>query len=89
MPSDTGPFYASAPQPVARSTPRHSGPPADLDSCTLHAEPDVLVKQLAADEAIAAADTLILTVPNQLGVDYNTHAIDSILKFVAPELGWR
>jgi hypothetical protein len=52
------------------------------------AEPDVLVKQLAADEAIAAADTLLLTVPNQLGVDYNAHAID-ILRFVAPELGWR
>ena len=46
------------------------------------AEPDVLVKQLAADEAIAAADTLLLTVPNQLGVDYNAHAIDSILRFV-------
>ncbi len=53
------------------------------------AEPDVLVKQLADDEAIAAADTLLLTVPNQLGVDYNAHAIESILKFVAPELGWR
>jgi len=44
---------------------------------------------LAADEAIAAADTLLLTVPNQLGVEYNAHAIESILKFVAPELGWR
>ena len=53
------------------------------------AEPEVLVKQLAADEAIAAADTLLLTVPNQLGVDYNAHAIESILKYVAPELGWR
>ena len=53
------------------------------------AEPDVLVKQLAADEAIAAADTLLLTVPNQLGVDYNAHAIESILKYVAPQLGWR
>src|SRR4029453_14129091 len=52
-------------------------------------EPDALVKQLAADEAIAAADTLLLTVPNQLGVDYNDHALESILKFVAPELGWR
>jgi hypothetical protein len=52
-------------------------------------EPNVLVKQLAADEAIAAADTLLLTVPNQLGVDYNAHAIESILKYVAPELGWR
>jgi alkanesulfonate monooxygenase SsuD/methylene tetrahydromethanopterin reductase-like flavin-dependent oxidoreductase (luciferase family) len=53
------------------------------------AEPDVLVKQLAADEAIAAADTLLLTVPNQLGVDYNAHALESILTYVAPELGWR
>jgi hypothetical protein len=53
------------------------------------AEPDVLVKQLAEDEAIAAADTLLLTVPNQLGVDYNAHAIESILKYVAPDLGWR
>ena len=52
-------------------------------------EPDVLVKELAQDEAIAAADTLLLTVPNQLGVDYNAHAVESILKYVAPELGWR
>ena len=53
------------------------------------AEPDELVRQLAADEAIAAADTLLLTVPNQLGVEYNAHAIESILRYVAPELGWR
>jgi len=53
------------------------------------AEPDVLVKELGADEAIAAADTLLLTVPNTLGVEYNAHAIESILKFVAPALGWR
>ena len=53
------------------------------------AEPNVLVKELAADEAIAAADTLLLTVPNTLGVEYNTHVIESILKYVAPELGWR
>ena len=52
-------------------------------------EPDELIKQLAGDEAIAAADTLLLTVPNQLGVDYNAHAIESILKYVAPALGWR
>jgi alkanesulfonate monooxygenase SsuD/methylene tetrahydromethanopterin reductase-like flavin-dependent oxidoreductase (luciferase family) len=52
-------------------------------------EPDVLVKELAADEAIAAADTLLLTVPNTLGVDYNAHVIESVLKYVAPELGWR
>ena len=48
-----------------------------------------LVKELADDEAIAAADTLLLTVPNQLGVDYNTHLLDSVVRHVAPELGWR
>jgi alkanesulfonate monooxygenase SsuD/methylene tetrahydromethanopterin reductase-like flavin-dependent oxidoreductase (luciferase family) len=53
------------------------------------AEPDRLVKELASDEAIAAADTLLLTVPNTLGVEYNAHVIESILRFVAPELGWR
>ena len=53
------------------------------------AEPDRLVEQLRADEAIAEADTLLLTVPNQLGVAYNAHVIDSILKHVAPALGWR
>jgi alkanesulfonate monooxygenase SsuD/methylene tetrahydromethanopterin reductase-like flavin-dependent oxidoreductase (luciferase family) len=52
-------------------------------------EPGLLVRQLAEDEAIAAADTLLVTVPNTLGVDYNAHVIESILKYVAPELGWR
>jgi alkanesulfonate monooxygenase SsuD/methylene tetrahydromethanopterin reductase-like flavin-dependent oxidoreductase (luciferase family) len=53
------------------------------------AEPDVLVKELAEDQAIAEADTLLLTVPNQLGVAYNAHVIEAILKSVAPALGWR
>jgi alkanesulfonate monooxygenase SsuD/methylene tetrahydromethanopterin reductase-like flavin-dependent oxidoreductase (luciferase family) len=53
------------------------------------AEPDALVEQLAKDEAIAEADTLLLTVPNQLGVDYNAHVIEAILKHVAPHLAWR
>jgi alkanesulfonate monooxygenase SsuD/methylene tetrahydromethanopterin reductase-like flavin-dependent oxidoreductase (luciferase family) len=53
------------------------------------AEPDELIKQLVTDEAIAEADTLLLTVPNQLGVDYNAHVIEAILKHVAPGLGWR
>ena len=56
---------------------------------TYAGEPDQLVKDLAEDEAIAAADTLLLTIPNQLGVDYNTHLLDSIVRYVAPELGWR
>ena len=56
---------------------------------TYAGEPDKLVKELAEDEAVAAADTLLLTVPNQLGVDYNAHLIDSVVRHVAPELGWR
>jgi alkanesulfonate monooxygenase SsuD/methylene tetrahydromethanopterin reductase-like flavin-dependent oxidoreductase (luciferase family) len=53
------------------------------------AEPDALIEQLKGDEAIAEADTLLLTVPNQLGVDYNAHVIEAILKHVAPGLGWK
>jgi alkanesulfonate monooxygenase SsuD/methylene tetrahydromethanopterin reductase-like flavin-dependent oxidoreductase (luciferase family) len=52
-------------------------------------EPEQLVKELAEDEAVAAADTLLLTVPNQLGVDYNAHVIEAVLQHLAPELGWR
>ena len=44
------------------------------------AEPEVLVKELGADEAIAAADTLLVTVPNTLGVDYNAHVNREVLK---------
>ena len=53
------------------------------------AEPDVLIEQLKGDEGIAEADTLLLTVPNQLGVEYNAHVLEAILKHVAPGLGWR
>jgi alkanesulfonate monooxygenase SsuD/methylene tetrahydromethanopterin reductase-like flavin-dependent oxidoreductase (luciferase family) len=53
------------------------------------AEPEALIAQLAEDEAVAEADTLLLTVPNQLGVEYNAHVIEAILKYVAPALGWR
>ena len=56
---------------------------------TYAAEPDRLIEQLRQDEAIAEADTLLLTVPNQLGVDYNVHILDSIVRHVAPALGWR
>ncbi|UFN46852.1 LLM class flavin-dependent oxidoreductase [Roseomonas sp. OT10] len=53
------------------------------------AEPEALIAQLREDEAIAEADTLLLTVPNQLGVEYCAHTIEAILKHVAPALGWR
>ncbi|MBN8879228.1 MAG: LLM class flavin-dependent oxidoreductase [Sphingobacteriales bacterium] len=53
------------------------------------AEPDQLIKELAQDEAIQEADTILLTIPNTLGVDYNVHVLSSILNHVAPGLGWR
>src|ERR1700749_4885311 len=53
------------------------------------AEPDQLIKELAKDEAIQEADTVLLTIPNTLGVDYNVHVLSSILEHVAPGLGWR
>ena len=56
---------------------------------TYAAEPDRLIEELAADEAVAEADSLLITVPNQLGVDYNAHLMESMITHVAPGLGWR
>jgi len=53
------------------------------------AAPDQLIKELEKDEAIQEADTLLLTIPNTLGVEYNVHILTSILEHVAPGLGWR
>ena len=53
------------------------------------AEPDQLIRELASDEAIQEADTVLLTIPNTLGVDYNVHVLSAILDQVAPGLGWR
>jgi len=56
---------------------------------TYAAPPEQLIAQLANDEAIASADTLLLTIPNQLGVDYCAHVLETLLSEVAPTLGWR
>ena len=56
---------------------------------TFAGEPDKLVKELAEDEAIKEADTVLITIPNTLGVEYNMHILETIMKDVAPELGWR
>jgi alkanesulfonate monooxygenase SsuD/methylene tetrahydromethanopterin reductase-like flavin-dependent oxidoreductase (luciferase family) len=53
------------------------------------AEPKILIEQLRKDEAVAEADTLLLTIPNQLGVAYNVHVMEAILTTVAPALNWR
>ena len=55
---------------------------------TYAAEPDVLIEQLKADPAIAAADTLMITIPNQLGVEPNLRILQNFAEHVAPELGW-
>jgi alkanesulfonate monooxygenase SsuD/methylene tetrahydromethanopterin reductase-like flavin-dependent oxidoreductase (luciferase family) len=56
---------------------------------TYAGEPQQLIDQLANDEAIASADTLLLTIPNQLGVAYCAHVLETLLSDVAPALGWR
>ena len=53
------------------------------------AEPGQLIEELSRDEAVQEADTILLTIPNTLGVEYNIHVLSSIIKHVAPGLGWR
>jgi alkanesulfonate monooxygenase SsuD/methylene tetrahydromethanopterin reductase-like flavin-dependent oxidoreductase (luciferase family) len=65
------------------------GPKRAIFGRTYAAEPDTLIAQLKKDEAIAEADTLLLTVPNQLGIAYNVHLLEAIMTAVAPALGWR
>jgi alkanesulfonate monooxygenase SsuD/methylene tetrahydromethanopterin reductase-like flavin-dependent oxidoreductase (luciferase family) len=52
-------------------------------------EPDVIAAELSRDAAVREADTVLLTVPNQLGVDYNAHLLEAIAEHVAPAIGWR
>ncbi|HUH52597.1 MAG TPA: LLM class flavin-dependent oxidoreductase [Microbacteriaceae bacterium] len=56
---------------------------------TYAAEPDQLIEQLKSDEAVMSADTLMLTVPNQLGVAKNISILENFAKHVAPALGWK
>lgn len=56
---------------------------------TYAAEPDVLIEQLAADAAVQSADTVMLTIPSQLGVDFNLHILQAFAEHVAPALGWQ
>lgn len=52
-------------------------------------DPEVIARELAADTAVQAADTLLITIPNQLGVAYCARMLESIIKYVAPGAGWR
>jgi alkanesulfonate monooxygenase SsuD/methylene tetrahydromethanopterin reductase-like flavin-dependent oxidoreductase (luciferase family) len=55
---------------------------------TYSGEPDRIAEDLARDAAVAAADTVLLTVPNQLGVDYNARLLGTIVEHIAPAIGW-
>lgn len=52
-------------------------------------EPDEIAAELARDEAVREADTLLLTMPNQLGVDYNARMLETIATHIAPAIGWQ
>jgi alkanesulfonate monooxygenase SsuD/methylene tetrahydromethanopterin reductase-like flavin-dependent oxidoreductase (luciferase family) len=50
--------------------------------------PDRIAEELAKDAAVQAADTILLTVPSQLGVDYNAAMLETIARDIAPAIGW-
>jgi alkanesulfonate monooxygenase SsuD/methylene tetrahydromethanopterin reductase-like flavin-dependent oxidoreductase (luciferase family) len=52
-------------------------------------EPDQVAEELARDAAVQAADTILLTVPSQLGVEYNASMLETIARDIAPAIGWR
>jgi hypothetical protein len=52
-------------------------------------EPDVIAEELVQDAAVQAADTILLTVPNQLGVEYNTRLLKTVVEEIAPAIGWQ
>ncbi|MBB6099726.1 alkanesulfonate monooxygenase SsuD/methylene tetrahydromethanopterin reductase-like flavin-dependent oxidoreductase (luciferase family) [Deinobacterium chartae] len=52
-------------------------------------EPDVIAEELSRDAAVREADTLLLTVPNQLGVEYNAQLLETVARHIAPAIGWR
>jgi len=55
---------------------------------TYAGEPDKIAAELAQDEAVRQADTVLFTVPNQLGVAYNARILQTIAEHVAPAIGW-
>src|SRR5699024_11620424 len=55
---------------------------------TYTGEPDQLIAQLRADAAVKAADTLMLKIPSQAGVELNLHILESFATHIAPAIGW-
>ncbi|MBT0770652.1 LLM class flavin-dependent oxidoreductase [Kineosporia sp. J2-2] len=52
-------------------------------------DPDRIARELAQDEAVREADTVLFTVPNQLGVEYNARILSTIAEHIAPAIGWK
>ncbi len=51
-------------------------------------EPDAIADELARDEAVREADSILVTVPNQLGVEYNARLLETIARHIGPAIGW-
>jgi alkanesulfonate monooxygenase SsuD/methylene tetrahydromethanopterin reductase-like flavin-dependent oxidoreductase (luciferase family) len=56
---------------------------------TYAGEPDRIAEELGRDVAVEAADTILLTVPNQLGVEYNARLLATVAEHIAPAIGWQ
>jgi hypothetical protein len=55
---------------------------------TYAGEPGMIAEELSRDAAVREADTVLLTIPNQLGVEYNVALLRTIAEQVAPAIGW-
>jgi alkanesulfonate monooxygenase SsuD/methylene tetrahydromethanopterin reductase-like flavin-dependent oxidoreductase (luciferase family) len=51
-------------------------------------EPDSILEELADDEAVGAADTLLITIPNTLGVAENLRILGNVREHITAPLGW-
>jgi alkanesulfonate monooxygenase SsuD/methylene tetrahydromethanopterin reductase-like flavin-dependent oxidoreductase (luciferase family) len=51
-------------------------------------EPDLIAEEVGKDPAVQMADTVLLTVPNQLGVEYCATMLETIARHIAPAFGW-
>lgn len=50
-------------------------------------EPDKIVEEIAQDAAVQEADTVLVTIPSQLGVDFNVKILEAIVQQIKPAMG--
>ena len=79
-------YFGARARRETRSASSTGGAPGSARATS--ASPTCIAEELAEDAAVRAADTLLLTVPNQLGVDYNARLLENIVRHVAPAIGW-